>query len=61
MMINKDEIVEGLFQSPLFRHQIGLETSMKGSGFIFDCVHLLYNECYKIIFKCDHIKILLIG
>ena len=24
---------------------------MRGSGFIFDCVHLLYYKCYKISFK----------
>ena len=37
MMINdkEDEVIE-LFQSLLSRHQIGLETSMKGSDFIFD-------------------------
>ena len=37
MMINdkEDEVIE-LFQSLLSRYQIGLETSMKGSDFIFD-------------------------
>ena len=29
------------------RYQIGLETSMKGSEFLFDCVHLLYYKCHK--------------
>ena len=44
IMINEKlhEVVEELFQSRLSRYQIGLETSMKGSDFIFDCVHLLY-------------------
>ena len=43
IMINdeEDKIIEELFQS-LSGYQIGLETSMKGSGFVFDCVHLLY-------------------
>ena len=42
MMINyeDDEVIEELFQSLLSSYQIGLETSMKGSEFIFDWVHL---------------------
>ena len=28
-----------------------LEASIKGSGFIFNCVHLLYYKCYKRNFK----------
>ena len=34
-----DEVIEELFQSFLSRYQIGLETSMKSSDFIFNCVH----------------------
>ena len=53
IMINNkvDEIIEGFFQSLISRYQIGLETSMRGNDFIFDCVHLIY---YKgnINFKC---------
>ena len=43
IMINDkaDEVIEELFQSPFSRYQIGLETSIKGSDFIFDCVNLL--------------------
>ena len=37
-----DEVMEELFQSILSRYHIGFETSMKGSGLIFDCVHSLY-------------------
>ena len=49
-MINDkaDEVIEDLFQSLRSRYQIGLETSMKGSDFVFDCVHLLYYKCHKI-------------
>ena len=36
------EVIEEIFQSFLSRYQIGFETSMKGSDFIFDCDHLLY-------------------
>ena len=39
---NSDEVIEELFVSLLNRHEIGLETSMRGSDFISDCVHLLY-------------------
>ena len=43
IMVNDkaDEMIE-LFQSFLCRYQIGLEISMKGCDFIFDCVHSLH-------------------
>ena len=43
-MINHkdDERIDEVFQSLLFMYQISLEASMKGGGFIFDCVDLLY-------------------
>ena len=49
IMINDkaDEVIEELLQSLLFRYQIELEASMKGSDFIFDCVHLLQYKCHK--------------
>ena len=49
-MINDkaDEVIEELFQSLLSRYQIDVETTMKGSSFIFDHVHLLYSKCNKI-------------
>ena len=52
-MINDkaDKIVEIPFESLLNRYQIGLEKSMAGSDFIFDCVHLFYRKCHKINFK----------
>ena len=53
IMINDkaEEFVEERFQSLLSRYQIGLETSMRGSNFIFACVSLLYYKCHKINFK----------
>ena len=59
-----DEIIEELFQSLLNRYQIRLETLMRVSDFIFDCVNLLYSKCHKVNFKrggsyidcCDWIK-----
>ena len=52
-MINDkaDDIVEEFFQSLLSRYQIWLETSMRGSDFSFDCVHLLYYKWHEISFK----------
>ena len=47
-----DKVIEKLFQSLLFRYQIGLATSMKSSHFMFDCVHLLYYKGHKINLKC---------
>ena len=38
---NVDEIIEKISELLLKRHRIELETSMRGSDFIFDCVHLL--------------------
>ena len=39
---NTDEVIKKLFESLLSRCQIGLQTSIRGSDFIFDRVHLLY-------------------
>ena len=50
IMINDeaDEVIQVLFQSLLFRYQIGLEILMKGSEFVFDRVQLVYHNCHKI-------------
>ena len=45
------EVVDELFDSILSRYQIDLETSMRGSNFIFDSVQLLYYKCHKINFN----------
>ena len=54
LMINgkEDEVIEELFQY-LSRYQVGFETSLKGSDFIFDYVNLLQYKCHRINFKCD--------
>ena len=44
---NADKVIKELFQSRLSRNQIGLETSMRGTGLIFYCVYLLYYKCHK--------------
>ena len=47
-----DEFIGEFYQSLLSTCQIGLQTSMKGSDFIFDRVHLLYYKCHKANFQC---------
>ena len=49
IMINAkaNKVIEELFQSLLSEYQIGMETSMKGSNFVFDCVNLLCYKCHK--------------
>ena len=53
IMINDiaDKVIDEFFQSLLFKYQVELETLMKDSDFIFDCVHLMYYKCHKLIFK----------
>ena len=43
-----DEVIEEVFKSILSRYQIGLEKSMIGSDFIFDCVDLLHCKFHEI-------------
>ena len=53
IMINEKayKVSEKRFELLLNRYHIRLETSMRRSDFIFDCVHLLYYKCHKINFK----------
>ena len=37
-----------LFESLRSRYQENLETSMRGSHFIFDSVQLMYYKCHKV-------------
>ena len=46
-----NDIVKKLFESLLQRYQEGLEESMKGSKFIFDCVDLLHYHLQKTSLK----------
>ena len=52
---NANKLVNELFKSLPSRYQIGSETSMRGSDFIFDSVQLLYYKCHKINFKRSYI------
>ena len=47
-----DEVIKEIFKSLLSRYQIGLETSIKGGDFIFDCVNLLHYKCHLINLEC---------
>ena len=46
-----EKVIEEIFQSLLSRYQFGMEKSLKGSNFVFQCVHLLYYKCHRINFK----------
>ena len=46
-----NEVIEETFELLLSSYQVRLETTMKGSIFIFDIVNLLYYKCHKINFK----------
>ena len=48
-----DEVMEELSKSHFNRYHIVLETSMRGSDFVFNCVNLLHYIYYKISFKRD--------
>ena len=46
-----NEVVDELFESLCSRYQGNLETSMRGSDFIFDSVQLMYYKCHKVNFR----------
>ena len=50
---NANENVDERFESFLWRYQIDLDTSVRGSDFILDSVQLLHYKCHKINVKCD--------
>ena len=52
-MINDeaDEVINELFDSLKNRYQNNLK-SVKGSEFVVDYVHLLYDKCHKINLNC---------
>ena len=50
------EVLETLFESLPYRDGIGLEISMNGSDFIFDCAQFLFYKCQQLILNdVDHI------
>ena len=45
------KIADELFDSLCLTYQDNLETSMRGSDFIFDSVQLMYYKCHKVNFR----------
>ena len=55
---NVSYIFDELFKTLLSKCQGNLETSLRGSDFIFDLVQLLYYKCHRINFiHGNHIMI----
>ena len=48
---NANDVVDELFELPLSRYQICLETLMTGNYFIFSSVHVLYGKCHNKSFQ----------
>ena len=49
-----NEVADELFDSLCSRYEGNLETSMRGSDFIFNSVQLMYfNKCPKVHFRCS--------
>ena len=46
-----NDVMDKLFKSIRSIYQVNLETSMKGSDFIFDSVQILYYKCHKVNFS----------
>ena len=49
---NANDVTDTFFKSLRSRYQEHLETSMKGSDFIFDSVQLMYYKYHKVNLKC---------
>ena len=47
-----NDVIEKLFKLLRSKYKDGLETSTKGSDFIFDSVQLVYYMYHKVNFKC---------
>ena len=45
------KVVYERFESLRSKHQVNLETSMRGSNFIFDSVQLMYCKCHRVYFS----------
>lgn len=46
---NPDKVIKYVFDLLPFIYQIGLETNMRGSDFIFDYVNLMYYISHKLM------------
>ena len=48
---NENEVVNELFDLLRLKYQDNLNTSMRGSDFIFDSVQPMYYKCHKVNYK----------
>ena len=46
--VDTNDVVEELFKSTLERYQTGLQESMRGRKFVFDCVNELHHKLHKV-------------
>ena len=56
---NIDEINDELFEFLVLRYQSDLETSIKGTNFVFDGLDVLHYKCNKIRLDCGPTYILI--
>ena len=47
-MITQMKLLKNILNNICNRYEIGLETSVRVSDFVFDCVHSLYQKYQKI-------------
>ena len=47
---DSNEVIDELFESLRSKYHENLETSMRGSDFIFDSVQLMYCKCHRVNF-----------
>ena len=54
IMINDkaDEVIEEIFSNFFLDINLGFQTSIKGSDFVFSFAHLLYYKCHQINPNC---------
>ena len=50
--IDANEVFNELIKSLRSKYQNNLETSVRGSNFIFYSVQLMHHKCHKVNFKC---------
>ena len=48
---DENDVIKKLFRSLRSRYEKNLETSMKGSDFIFDSAELMYYKCHEVNFN----------
>ena len=51
-MTKRIKLLKKKFKSLLNKYENNFKTSMTGSDFIFDCIHLFYYKCHKRNSNC---------